>query len=77
MNIQNDKKTKHPKKIKDKNVNVKFPEEDVEILREIAESLGGMPISTMLRTLIYSRMEEVKKSGDPQMFFTTNKKSKG
>ena len=54
--------------IKNKNMNVKFPEDVYDELKRIADELGGMTLSAMVRVLIYSKLEEVQKSGDPRTF---------
>jgi hypothetical protein len=65
---------KHPgKKVKNKNLNVKFPEEDINNLQDIADKLGGMTLSGMIRMLVYSRLDKVKKSGDPRDFVDLGK----
>lgn len=64
--------TKNAKKIEKKhknmNMNVKFPEDDYRELQQIADSLGGMTLSSMIRMLIYSRLDEVRRTGDPKTF---------
>ena len=59
---------KREKKLKNMNMNVKFPEDDYRQLQKIADSLGGMTLSSMIRMLVYSRLEEYKKTGDPKTF---------
>lgn len=61
-------KKKVIKRPKNSNMNVKFPEEEYRQLQEIADQLGGMTLSTMIRLLIYSRLERVKETGDPKKF---------
>lgn len=56
------------KKVKDANLNVKLPEDDYREIQEIADSLGGLTISSMIRTLIYAQLDKVRKSGDPRLF---------
>lgn len=56
------------KKPKDKNMNVKLPEDDYHMLQQIADKIGGMTLSSMIRMLIYERLNKVKKSGDPGDF---------
>lgn len=71
------KKTKTPvKKIKNKNMNVKFPESDYMKLQEIAEDIGGMTLSAMVRMLIYAQLEEVEKTGNPRAFLGIKGKQK-
>lgn len=55
-------------KPKNMNMNVKFPEDDYRELQEIADQLGGMSLSSMMRVLTYSRLEEVRKTGDISKF---------
>lgn len=55
-------------KIKNKNLNVKFPEEDYSQLQTIADAIGGMSLSSMIRVLVYKQLEKVNKSEDPHMF---------
>lgn len=57
-----------PKKIKDRNLNVKLPTEDYEFLQKIAEEIGGMTLSTMIRIKIYSGLDKVKKTGNSRDF---------
>lgn len=56
------------KKVKDKNMNIKLPEDDYLELQEIAEKIGGMSLSSMMRTLTYAQLEKVRKTGDPNAF---------
>lgn len=56
------------KKIKNMNMNVKFPEDDYRELQKIAEDLGGMPLSSMIRMLIYAQLQKVRETGDPKSF---------
>jgi len=62
------------KKIKNKNMNVKFPEDDYIDLREIADQIGGMSLSDMIRTLVYAQLEKVRKTRDPNSFLDVLKK---
>lgn len=61
-------------KIKNMNMNVKFPEEDYRDLQKIADDLGGMSLSSMIRTLIYMQLEKTRKSGNPMTFLDIKKK---
>lgn len=56
------------RKIKSKMMNVKFPEDDYLELQRIADALGGMSLSAMIRVLVYSRLEKVRKTGDHKAF---------
>lgn len=56
-------------KKKNKNMNVKFFEDDYKELVEIAEEIGGMSLSAMIRQLVYSRLNKVRKTGKPDDFF--------
>lgn len=60
------KKTKRA--LKSRNMNVKFTEEDYDFLQSIADDLGGMSLSNMIRTLVHSQIEEVKRTKDPRSF---------
>lgn len=62
------------KKLKNMNMNVKFPEDDYHMLQQIADELGGMTLSSMIRMLIYAQLEKTKKSGDPKTFLDLVKK---
>lgn len=56
------------KKIKNMNMNVKFPEKEYRELQQIADDLGGMSLSSMIRTLVYKQLEKTRKSKDPNTF---------
>lgn len=56
------------KKHKNKNMNVKFPEEDYKKLQRIADDLGGMTLSSMIRIVIYERLKIYDKTRDPKSF---------
>ncbi len=56
------------KKIKNKMMNVKLPEDDYLELQQIADDLGGITLSAMMRVLIYSRLENVRKKGNSIYF---------
>lgn len=62
-----EKRVREPKP-KPMNMNVKFPEEDYRELQEIAEQLGGMTLSSMIRMLVYNQLKKVRKTGDPKSF---------
>lgn len=51
-----------------KNMNVRFPENDYIELQQIAENLGGMSLSSMIRVLVYSQLEAVRVSGNSRDF---------
>lgn len=55
-------------KIKTKNLNVRLPEDDYMELQQIAEDIGRMSLSSMIRVLIYSRLEEVRKTNNAKNF---------
>lgn len=61
------------KKVKNKNLNVKFPDEYYNELILIADKLGGMTLSGMIRSLVYTRLEAVRKSGNPRDFLDIGK----
>jgi len=56
------------RKRKNMNMNVKLPEDDYRELQRIADELGGMTLSSMIRMLVYSRLNKVKETGDPKSF---------
>jgi hypothetical protein len=56
------------KKIKDANLNVKLPEDDYRELQGIADNIGGLNLSSMIRTLIYAQLDKVRKSKNPRDF---------
>jgi len=62
------------KSLKDKLLSVKIPTEVHADLQKIAEDLGGLSISSMVRMLLYSRIDKVKKSGNPKTFLDIDKK---
>lgn len=64
------KKDVAKKKIKNMNMNVKFPEEEYRELQRIANELGGMTLSSMIRMLVYSKLKEVRETGDPKSFLS-------
>lgn len=59
---------------KDKTLCLKVPSDFHEELKMISERLGGMSVSSMIRVLLYSRVEKVKKTGDPKVFLDMDKK---
>lgn len=61
-------------KVKNMNMNVKIPEEDYRELQQIADDLGGMTLSSMIRMLVYAQLEKARKSKDPRMFLEFKKK---
>ena len=64
-------------KIKDTNLNTKFPLDDYEELQTIASNIGvgGMSLSSMVRMVLYAQLEKVRKSGNPNDFLDVlNKK---
>lgn len=70
--IMADKKT--IKKLKDKNMNIKLPHDDYSDLQNIADSIGGMSLSSMIRTLVYAQLNKVRRSGNPADFLDVIKK---
>lgn len=62
------------KKIKNKMMNVKLPSDDYLELQLIADELGGLSLSAMIRFLIYSRLEKVRKTGNRKAFLDFDKK---
>lgn len=56
------------KKPKNAMMNVKLPLEDYMELQSIADAIGGMSLSAMMRVLIYSHLEKVRKTGNPRKF---------
>lgn len=64
------------KKIKDKNMNVKFPEDDYRELQEIADKIGGSSLSGIIRILVYTQLDKVRKTGDPKSFLDVSTKKK-
>lgn len=53
---------------RNRNMNVKFTDEEYEKLQEIANALGGMPLSSLVRIVLLDRLEKVKKTGNPKTF---------
>lgn len=49
-------------------LNVKLPEEDYDKLKKIAHELGDVSLSSMMRLLIYDRMNRYDKSGNARDF---------
>lgn len=45
-----------------KNMNVKFTEEDYAKLKEIADDLGGMSLSSLIRMLVCGRIKKVNET---------------
>lgn len=60
--------------LKDKLLSIKIPTDVHNDLKKIADEIGGLSISSMLRMLIYSRINKVKKSGNPKDFLDDGKK---
>lgn len=71
--LNSDKKLLN-KKIKNKMMNIKIPEDDYRELQQIADDLGGMSLSAMIRVLIYSRLDIVRKKGNTKLFLDINDK---
>lgn len=57
-------------KVKNTNLNVKLPEDDYLELQQIADSIGGITLSSMIRILIYSQLDKVRESKNPRDFLT-------
>lgn len=55
------------KVIKDRMLNVKLPEEDYEELQKIAREMG-ITLSGMVRMLLNSKLDKVRKSKNPRDF---------
>lgn len=55
-------------KVKNKNLNVKFPDDDYRELQQIADEIGGMTLSSMIRMLIYTQLNKVRETGEPRNF---------
>lgn len=55
---------------KDKNINVRVPQDKYKELQDTASSLG-MPMASMIRTLLYGQLEKAKKAKDPSVFIKT------
>lgn len=49
-------------------MNVKFPNNDYRELQKIADDLGGMSLSSMIRMLVYIQLKRTRKTGDPRTF---------
>lgn len=64
------------KESKDMNLNVRLPKEDYEKLKQIADDLGGISLSSMMRMLIYAKIEEVEYTGDSKVFLNIRKTNK-
>ena len=66
--------TKTNRKLKDKMLNVKLPSEDYLELKRIANDLGHLSLSGMIRIIIYSGLDRVKKTGNSKAFLDIGKK---
>ena len=53
---------------KTKLLNVKFSEEDYAKLKQIAQELGDVPLSSMIRILVNNQFKKYDKTGDPNSF---------
>jgi len=51
-----------------KNMNVKWTDEEYDMLQKIAKDLGGMTLSSLVRIVLLERLEKVKKTGNPRDF---------
>lgn len=60
-------------KVKNTNLNVKLPEDSYIELQRIADNIGGITLSSMIRILIYSQLDKVRESGNPRDFLTLTK----
>lgn len=55
-------------KVKDKSLNVKFPDDDYRELQQIADDIGGITLSSMIRMLIYIQLNKVRETGNSNDF---------
>lgn len=55
-------------KVKNKNLNAKFPEDDYLELQQVADRIGGITLSSMIRMVIYSQLDKVRESKEPRDF---------
>lgn len=63
-------------KVKDKNLNVKLPKDDYEELQEIAEKIGGITLSSMIRIIIYFQLSKVRETNNPVEFLEVTEVAK-
>lgn len=49
-------------------MNIKFPTNEYQKLKVIAEQLG-LTLSSLVRSTLFKQLSKVEKSGDPQDFF--------
>jgi hypothetical protein len=61
------------KKVRNKNMNVKLPEDDYRALQQIADDLGGMTLSGLIRMKIYEGLDKVRKTGNSKSFLNFSK----
>ena len=57
---------------KKKIMNIRLLESDYKELQQIAKELGGMSLSSMIRTLIFVQLDQVRASGDSKSFLNIN-----
>lgn len=62
------KKSRSEFKKKDVNMNIKFPAKEYEELKDVADKLG-MTMSSLVRSIIFQKLDKVRSSGNPQDFF--------
>lgn len=55
-------------KVKDKSLNVKFPDDDYRELQQIADDIGGITLSSLIRMLIYTQLNKVRETGNSNDF---------
>lgn len=63
-----EKKTKQDSK----NINTQFPVEVYEVVQQVAEELGGMSLSALIRLMVTSKVKKYKETGDPGVFIDPN-----
>jgi hypothetical protein len=63
-----DPKSKRKDKIKDKTISIRINEKEYDELKLIARSLGDMPVSGMIRALIFRRLDVVRETGQVENF---------
>lgn len=61
-------------RVKDKSLNVKFPDDDYKKLQEIADDIG-VTLSAMVRMLIYTQLNKVRETGEASDFVMLSDKS--
>ena len=56
---------------KNRNMNVKFPDRDYKDLQNISDDIG-LSLSAMVRLLIYTQLDKVRKSGVAKDFLKSD-----